>query len=145
MMNLHAKPTNFALREDTIYFNPTSVTGEGAEGETSEASGRGAMAGKQNSSTNLKDLARVISTYQGLSIYSIIPMWKITVQSCGLQSVDNQDIFDSDYFGDESNGNVDPFSLDYPDDPQFRKINMVERYDWSVLSILGMCREHLLL
>ena len=71
-------------------------------------------------------------------------MWKITIQSCGLQSVDNEDIFVSDYFDDESNGNVDPFSLDYPDDPQFRKINMVERYDWSVLSILGMCWEHLL-
>ena len=60
MMNLHAKPTNFALREDIINFNPTSVTDEGAEGETSEASGRGAMAGKQNSNSSLKELARKV-------------------------------------------------------------------------------------
>ena len=29
-----------------------------------------------------------------------------------------------DYSGDEGDGDVNPFSLDYPDDPQFRKITL---------------------
>jgi len=49
-----------------------------------------------------------------------------------LQSDDNEDVFvvlgDTylDYFGDEDDGDVNPFSPDYPDDPQFRKINLAK-------------------
>ena len=48
-----------------------------------------------------------------------------------LQAVDNEDIYDLgdahlDYFGDEVDGDVDPSSPDYPDDPQFRKINLAK-------------------
>ena len=49
-----------------------------------------------------------------------------------LQSVDNENIYDLgdihlDYFGDEGDGDVNPFSPDYPDDPQFRKINLAKK------------------
>merc|ERR1712240_982891 len=48
-----------------------------------------------------------------------------------LQSGDNEDVYvlgDTylDYFGDEDDGDVNPFSPDYPDDPQFRKINLAK-------------------
>merc|ERR1719206_541776 len=48
-----------------------------------------------------------------------------------LQSVDNEDMYvlgDTylDYFGDEGDSDVNPFSPDYPDDPQFRKINLAK-------------------
>ena len=49
-----------------------------------------------------------------------------------LQSDDYEDVFvvlgDTylDYFGDEDDGDVNPFSPDYPDDPQFRKINLAK-------------------
>ena len=82
MMNLHARPTNCDHREEIINFNPTSVTGEGAEGETSETSGRGAMAGKQNSNTSLKDLARkVINAHNGLYIHNTNLMWYMAIRS----------------------------------------------------------------
>ena len=48
-----------------------------------------------------------------------------------MQPVDTEDIYDLgdahlDYFGDEVDGDVDPSSPDYPDDPQFRKINLAK-------------------
>merc|ERR1719206_334286 len=49
-----------------------------------------------------------------------------------MQSADNEDnyVFGDthlDYSGDEGDGNVNPFSQDYPDDPQFRKINSAKK------------------
>ena len=57
------KPLIIVTKVDLVIFNRTSVTGEGAEGEISEASGRGAMAGMKNRK-QVKDSEReVIDAY----------------------------------------------------------------------------------